>query len=231
MDTYEWLASAFNPVKFDAHAWVAIAKAAGVRYITITVAASRRLLDVRHQGDTLQHRRLDAVRARSDEGSCRRMPSDRASNSSSTTRSSTGIIPTTGRAVARGTQPVARSRGDWNRYLDFMDAQLTELLTNYGPIGGIWFDGMWDKPDADWRLRRRTRSSIAFSRRRSSFPTITTRRARRGRTDVRAGPSGREHRGFQHQRDRNAAARDLAHDEPVVGVQHHRPEVQVGAES
>ena len=35
-----------------------------------------------------------------------------------------------------------------------MDAQLTELLTNYGPIGGIWFDGMWDKPDADWRLAR-----------------------------------------------------------------------------
>ena len=27
-----------------------------------------------------------------------------------------------------------------------MDDQLTELLTNYGPIGGIWFDGMWDKP-------------------------------------------------------------------------------------
>jgi alpha-L-fucosidase len=42
--------------------------------------------------------------------------------------------------------------GDWSRYLDFMDSQLTELLTGYGPIGGIWFDGMWDKPDADWRL-------------------------------------------------------------------------------
>ena len=35
-----------------------------------------------------------------------------------------------------------------------MDAQLTELLTNYGPVGGIWFDGMWDKPAADWRLER-----------------------------------------------------------------------------
>jgi alpha-L-fucosidase len=33
-----------------------------------------------------------------------------------------------------------------------MDGQLTELLTNYGVIGGIWFDGMWDKPDADWHL-------------------------------------------------------------------------------
>jgi alpha-L-fucosidase len=43
--------------------------------------------------------------------------------------------------------------GDWNSYLDdYMDGQLRELLTNYGLIGGIWFDGMWDKPDADWHL-------------------------------------------------------------------------------
>jgi alpha-L-fucosidase len=35
-----------------------------------------------------------------------------------------------------------------------MDGQLTELLTNYGPIAGIWFDGMWDKPDADWHLQK-----------------------------------------------------------------------------
>ena len=34
--TYEWLASTFNPVKFDARTWVATAKAAGMRYITIT---------------------------------------------------------------------------------------------------------------------------------------------------------------------------------------------------
>ena len=40
--------------------------------------------------------------------------------------------------------------GEWARYLDYMDAQVTELLTGYGPIGGIWFDGMWDKPDAEW---------------------------------------------------------------------------------
>jgi len=33
-----------------------------------------------------------------------------------------------------------------------MDGQLTELLTSYGEIGGIWFDGHWDKKDADWRL-------------------------------------------------------------------------------
>jgi alpha-L-fucosidase len=35
-----------------------------------------------------------------------------------------------------------------------MDAQLRELLTNYGEVGGIWFDGQWDKYDADWRLEQ-----------------------------------------------------------------------------
>ncbi|HEV7502953.1 MAG TPA: alpha-L-fucosidase, partial [Vicinamibacteria bacterium] len=44
--------------------------------------------------------------------------------------------------------------GDWNHYLDYMDGQLKELLTNYGEIGGIWFDGWWDRPEADWRLDR-----------------------------------------------------------------------------
>ena len=44
--------------------------------------------------------------------------------------------------------------GDWYKYLDYMDAQLTELLTNYGEVTGIWFDGMWDKKDADWRLNK-----------------------------------------------------------------------------
>jgi alpha-L-fucosidase len=31
---------------------------------------------------------------------------------------------------------------DLNRYLDFMSAQITELLTNYGPIAAIWLDGI-----------------------------------------------------------------------------------------
>lgn len=33
---------------------------------------------------------------------------------------------------------------DWPAYYKFMNAQLTELLTEYGKIGAIWFDGWWD---------------------------------------------------------------------------------------
>jgi alpha-L-fucosidase len=30
---------------------------------------------------------------------------------------------------------------DLNRYIDFMHAQITELLTNYGPVASMWLDG------------------------------------------------------------------------------------------
>lgn len=45
---------------------------------------------------------------------------------------------------------------DWNSYSSFMDAQLTELLTQYGPIRAVWFDGWWDHDEDpepfDWHL-------------------------------------------------------------------------------
>ena len=34
---------------------------------------------------------------------------------------------------------------NWDAYFQFMKNQFTEILTNYGPIYGIWFDGHWDQ--------------------------------------------------------------------------------------
>ena len=34
------------------------------------------------------------------------------------------------------------TRPEWATYLDYMDAQLRELLTEYGPVAVIWFDGL-----------------------------------------------------------------------------------------
>jgi alpha-L-fucosidase len=43
---------------------------------------------------------------------------------------------------------------DFARYLDFLGRQLEELLTGYGPVAGIWFDGAWSRPMSDWRLEQ-----------------------------------------------------------------------------
>lgn len=47
-------------------------------------------------------------------------------------------------------------KSDWPNYYKFMNNQIRELLTGYGPIRAIWFDGWWDhdedKTPFDWQL-------------------------------------------------------------------------------
>jgi alpha-L-fucosidase len=151
VETYEWLASTFNPVRFDARTWVALAKAAGARYITITAR--------HHDGFSMFATKAtrynmvdwtpfarDPMKELADE--CRRQGIRLFFYYSQLDWHHADYWPRgrTGRATGRP------ESGDWRRYLDFMDSQLEELLTRYGPLGGIWLDGMWDKPDADWRL-------------------------------------------------------------------------------
>ena len=42
-------------------------------------------------------------------------------------------------------------RSEWPLYLDYMQLQLTELLTRYGPVVLIWFDGLNDQQKYDGR--------------------------------------------------------------------------------
>jgi len=43
---------------------------------------------------------------------------------------------------------------NWPAYDEFMRGQLRELLTRYGPIAGLWFDWPQGRPLADWHLER-----------------------------------------------------------------------------
>jgi alpha-L-fucosidase len=59
--------------------------------------------------------------------------------------------------TGRTGQKVGRTeKSNWNSYIRFMKAQLTELLTNYGPIAGIWFDGHWDQTAHENRTSHET---------------------------------------------------------------------------
>jgi len=155
---YERLPKFFDPEKFDAKAWIALAKAAGMRYITIT---SRH-----HDGFAMFDSKI------SDWNIVKRTPygkdplkqlADEAHKQGiklffyysqldwhHPDYYPRGRTATDDGGVWNNGRP---DHGDWNAYIDtYMNGQLTELLTNYGPLGGIWFDGMWDKPDADWHL-------------------------------------------------------------------------------
>jgi alpha-L-fucosidase len=151
--TYEWLASTFHPAGYDAREWVAVAKAAGARYITITAR--------HHDGfsmfatDATDYDIVDRTAFGRDPlaelaAECRRAGITLFFYYSQLDWHHPDYFPRGRTGLSTG-RP---ERGVWARYLDFMDAQLEELLTRYGPLGGIWFDGMWDKPDADWRLDR-----------------------------------------------------------------------------
>ncbi|MGH9720134.1 MAG: alpha-L-fucosidase [Bryobacteraceae bacterium] len=150
---YDKLAPRFNPTEFNAAEWVSIAKAAGMKYITIT--------SKHHDGfamfGTRQNRwnivdatpyKKDPLKMLADE--CRKQGVKLFFYHSHLDWHHPDYYPR-GRTGQASGRPDA---GDFNRYLDFMDAQLRELLTNYGEIGGIWFDGWWDKPNAGWRLEK-----------------------------------------------------------------------------
>ena len=42
--------------------------------------------------------------------------------------------------------------GDFDKYIDYLIKSVEILCKNYGKIGGLWFDGFWNKPTANWRF-------------------------------------------------------------------------------
>jgi alpha-L-fucosidase len=154
VDEYNRLPAFFDPEKFDAKAWVSLAKASGVKYITIT---SRH-----HDGFAMFDSKVsdwNIVQRTPYKKDPLKMLADEAHRQgiklffyySQLDWHNPDYYP-------RGATDWPNGRpdhGDFSNYLDnYMDGQLRELLTNYGPIGGIWFDGMWDKPNADWHLSK-----------------------------------------------------------------------------
>lgn len=151
---YAKLKDCFNPVKFDARKWARTFREAGVRYVTFT---------------TRHHEGFSMFATKENDYNVMTSPCGR------------DIVRELGDAVrAEGMKfhlyyslvdwhldeyPLGdcpnkkgwdQSKVDYAKYHAFMMNQLSELLTSYGPIGAIWFDGEWDhspKTKFDWRFR------------------------------------------------------------------------------
>jgi len=148
VEDYKRLKDIFNPTAFDAKKWVAAAKSAGMKYIT--------LITRHHDGfsnwDTKQSDwkitetpyGRDIVKQMAEE--CHKEGIKLFLYYSLLDWSRTDYQYATGK-TGKGTGRT--EKGKWEDYIAFMKAQLTELLTNYGEIGGIWFDGHWDQLDND----------------------------------------------------------------------------------
>ena len=137
----------FNPVKFDAREWARIAKDAGMGYVVITTkhhdgfalwdsaASDYDVMATPFRRDIMREL-ADAVRAE-------------------------GLRMCWYHSIMDWHHPDYQPRREWDarpvdpqsfpRYVDFMFAQLKELLTKYGDIGILWFDGEWEGTwNHDW---------------------------------------------------------------------------------
>ena len=149
---YAKAASGFYPSRFNVHEWVSAIKASGARYICIT---SRHhdgfsMFDTQYSDynivDATPFKR-DIIKELAEECQKQGIKLHLYYSHLDWTREDYYPLGRTGHGTGR------TSHGEWATYYEFMNHQLTELLTNYGPIGAIWFDGMWDQPNGfDWKL-------------------------------------------------------------------------------
>ena len=154
-DEYAKAASGFYPGSFDAKAWVSAIKDAGAKYICITsrhhdgfsmwntAQSDYNIVDATPFG-------RDVLKELADECEKQGIRLHFYYSHIDWTRDD---YPMGRTGTTTGKDP---EKADWPHYYDFMNAQLKELLTGYGKVGAIWFDGWWDRDEDatpfDWQL-------------------------------------------------------------------------------
>lgn len=141
LERYNQFVSQFDPEKFNADEWVAIAKNAGMKYIVIT--------SKHHDGFCLfdsKETDFDIMATPFKRDILKELSSACAKQ---------GIKLCFYYSIMDWHHTDYLPRRDWeknrpdddaamNRYVAYMKNQLKELLTNYGKIGVLWFDGEWE---------------------------------------------------------------------------------------
>jgi len=139
---YEKFAPQFNPVEFNAKEWVAMAKNAGMKYIVITAK--------HHDGFAMFRSDLSdwGIKSTPFQRDPLKELADECHKAGITLCFYYSIMDwhSSDWPERRAWNDVATGTPDMDRYVTYMKGQLKELLTRYGPIGILWFDGEWEKP-------------------------------------------------------------------------------------
>ncbi|MCU1233344.1 MAG: glycoside hydrolase, family 29 (alpha-L-fucosidase) [Candidatus Solibacter sp.] len=141
---YEKLARQWNPVKYDPDAWLDLAAAAGMKYICLTTKHHDGfcLWDTKQTSYNTMNTPYgkDVVKMLADACHRRGVPLCLYYSIADWHQPN---YPNQGRHHELAPQP--GDQPDLMRYLDFLKAQVRELCTNYGELGGIWWDMNVDK--------------------------------------------------------------------------------------
>jgi alpha-L-fucosidase len=139
---YVALYQRFNPVQFDPKAWVSLATDAGMRYMVFTIK--------HHDGFCMFDTALtDYKITKTPYGKDVTAMLAKAAHGAEMPLGLYYSPPDMHHPGYRDTSKPVKdtwhgdpTRPEWATYLDYMDAQLRELLTEYGPIALMWFDGL-----------------------------------------------------------------------------------------
>jgi len=146
---YEQLTKQFNPVKFNADEWVKLAKDAGMRYMVIT--------SKHHDGFAMYHSKVSPYNV-VDATPFKRDPIKELAEACRKAGIKFGCYYSVDRDWHHPDAFCANqgegntwdypddSKKDFNKYLKVKALpQVREILTQYGPLGIIWFDGVGTK--------------------------------------------------------------------------------------
>ena len=152
--TYEPMARRFNPANFKADDWVDLAVAAGARYITITAK--------HHDGFCLFDSQLTDYKITNTPfgrdligelvSACQRRRMRIVLYYSQPDWHHPNNVHRPGAFKDLQRQPPDQ-QPDWPAFQRYVEGQVEELVTRYGRIDGIWFDGT-HRSEKDWRGRR-----------------------------------------------------------------------------
>jgi len=141
IDTYDHFREQFNPVKFDADQWVKMAKDAGVKYIVITSKHHDGfcMFDSRQTDFDIMNTPFHHDPMKDLANACHKYGLKFCFYYSIMDWHHPDYIP---RRSWEKFRPVTGA--EFEKYVHYMKAELKELLTNYGEIGVLWFDGEWE---------------------------------------------------------------------------------------